>query len=121
MRFVGLSSLGALVAAALFTTGLSATASSPSEEIEYLLDFIAASPCVFIRNGVAYDGVEAAAHVKDKYEYYRRDIHSAEDFIAQAASRSAISGRPYLVRCGADTVPAADWLARELAIFRRQL
>jgi hypothetical protein len=121
MRFVGLSSLGALVAAALFTTGLSATASSPSEEIEYLLDFIAASPCVFIRNGVAYDGVEAAAHVKDKYEYYRRDIHSAEDFIAQAASRSAIRGRSYLVRCGADTVPAADWLARELAIFRRQL
>ena len=124
MRFVRSSSLGVLVAAALvmalFMTGLPATASSPGEEIEHLLDFIAASTCVFIRNGVAYDGAEAAAHVKDKYEYYRRDIHSAEDFIARAASRSELSGKPYLVRCGADTVPAADWLARELTIFRRQ-
>lgn len=119
MRLTG-SAVGALVVAALLASGLPAAASSPSEEIAHLLDFIAASPCVFIRNSVAYDGVEAAAHVKDKYDYYRRDIHSAEDFIAQAASRSAISGQPYLVRCDADTLPAADWLARELAIFRGQ-
>jgi hypothetical protein len=124
MRFVGSSPLGAFVAAALFTAllmaGLPATASSPSEEIQHLLDFIAASTCAFIRNGVAYDGAEAAAHVKDKYEYYRSDIHSAEDFIARAASRSELSGKPYLVRCGADATPAADWLARELTIFRQQ-
>jgi len=124
MRFVGSSSLGALVAAALFMTlfmtGLPATASSPSQEIQHLLDFIAASTCAFIRNGVAYDGAEAATHVKDKYEYYRNDIHSAEDFIARAASRSELSGKPYLVRCGADTEPAADWLTKELTIFRGQ-
>src|SRR5262245_7515374 len=123
MRFVGSSSLGALIAAALFMTLFITepqATSSPGEEIEHLLDFIAASTCVFIRNGVAYDGAEAAAHVQDKYEYYQGDIHSAEDFIARAASRSELSGKPYLVRCGADTVPAADWLTRELTIFRQQ-
>jgi hypothetical protein len=120
MRFVRSSSLGVLVAAALLMVGPPATASTPGEEIGHLLDFIAASSCAFIRNGVAYDGAEAAAHVKDKYEYYQRDIHSAEDFITKAASRSELSGKPYLVRCGADTTPAADWLTRELTIFRRQ-
>ena len=119
MRFVGSSGLGVFVAAALLMT-LPATASTPSEEIAHLLDFIGDSSCAFIRNGVSYDGAEAAAHVKDKYEYYQRDIHSAEDFIAKAASRSELSGKPYLVRCGADTTPAADWLTRELTIFRRQ-
>ena len=69
MRFVRSSGLGVLVAAVLLMTGLPATASTPSEEIGHLLDFIAASSCAFIRNGVAYDGAEAAAHVKDKYDY----------------------------------------------------
>jgi hypothetical protein len=94
-------------------------AASPDAEIDHLLDFIAASPCAFIRNGVTYDGARAAAHIRDKYDYYRDDIHSAEDFIALAATKSALSGRPYLVDCGGKREPAADWIARELAAFRQ--
>lgn len=96
-----------------------ALAASPEAEIDHLLGFIAASPCSFIRNGVAYDSAEAVAHIKDKYDYYRDDIHSAEDFIALAATRSALSGKPYLVKCGKTAEPAADWIARELAGYRR--
>ena len=90
------------------------------EEIDHLLDFVAASPCAFIRNGVTYAGAQAADHIKDKYDYYRDDIHSAEDFIALAATKSAMSGRPYLVQCDATTMPAADWLTKELSAFRQQ-
>src|SRR5262245_57683734 len=72
---------------------------SPEAEIDHLLGFIAASPCAFIRNGVAYGGTQAAAHIRDKYDHYREDIHSAEDFIALAATKSAMSGKPYLVKC----------------------
>src|SRR5215510_14773415 len=97
-----------------------ALAYSMTEEIDHLLGFIASSPCAFIRNDVEYSGKDAVAHIKDKYDYYKGDIHSAEDFIRLAASKSLASGRPYLVRCDATVLPAADWLNQELATFRRQ-
>ena len=109
-----------VVLAALLAFAPPAMAHSMTEEIDHLLGFIAASPCAFIRNDVDYDGEQAVAHIKDKYDYYRDDIHSAEDFIALAATKSALSGKPYLVRCDANTVPAADWLNRELTAFRQQ-
>ena len=98
----------------------SSWAASPEAEIRHLLDFVAASPCAFIRNDIAYDGAQAVDHIKGKYDQYRKDIHSAEDFIALAASRSATSGKPYLVQCDAATVPAADWLTQELSAFRQR-
>jgi hypothetical protein len=104
----------------LFAFAGQALAHGMTEEIDHLLGAIATSPCDFIRNGVAYDGAHAAAHVRDKYDYYRSDIHSAEDFIRLAASKSMLSGQPYLVRCDAVTVPATDWLNTELARFRAQ-
>jgi hypothetical protein len=111
--------LKALALAILVLCAPPARAASPEAEIQHLLDFIAASPCAFIRNGVAYDGAEAVGHIKDKYDYYRDDIHSAEDFIALAASKSALSGKPYLVKCDGTTEPAADWITRELGAFRQ--
>jgi hypothetical protein len=117
MRFTRFISLLLL---ALFVLAAPALAHGMNEEIDHLLGVIATSPCAFIRNDVEYDGKQAVAHIKDKYDYYKSDIHSAEDFIRLAASKSALSGRPYLVRCNAITMPAADWLNRELAVFRKQ-
>ena len=111
----------ALVLAALVACAPPPTlAASPEAEIDHLLDFIGASPCTFIRNDVAYDGAQAVDHIKDKYDHYRDDIHSAEDFIALAASKSAMSGKPYLVTCDGTTEPAADWITRELNAFRQR-
>lgn len=109
-----LAILGALLSAA------PALARSMGEEIDHLLAYITASPCTFIRNGVSYDGAEAASHIKDKYDYYRDEIHSAEDFITLAATKSEMSGRPYLVQCDAAQLRASDWLSEELAAFRKQ-
>ena len=109
----------AFATAALVLCAPLAQAASVEAEIDHLLAFIAGSPCAFIRNGVAYEGRQAVDHIKDKYEYYRDDIHSAEDFIVLAASKSAMSGKPYLVTCDGATEPAADWITRELAAFRK--
>ena len=117
MRFIG-SALALFVAA--FMLAAPAMAHSMTEEIDHLLGFIATSPCAFIRNDVEYSGEQAVAHVKDKYDYYKGDIHSAEDFIRLAATKSMMSGRPYSVRCAATVVPAAEWLNKELATFRKQ-
>jgi len=114
------SALPVLAAMAMLLLSPPASAHSISEEIDQLLSFVAASPCAFIRNGVSYGGEQAVAHIKDKYDYYRNEIHSTEDFVALAANKSEMSGRPYLVRCDAATMPAADWLKKELAAFRQQ-
>jgi hypothetical protein len=109
-----------VVAALVFCAPPPTLAASPEAEIDHLLTFIAGSPCTFIRNSVAYDGAQAADHIKDKYEHYREDIRSAEDFIALAASKSAMSGKPYLVQCDAAEIPAAEWLTQELSAFRQR-
>jgi hypothetical protein len=104
-------------AALIFCAPPPTLAASPEAEIDHLLTFIAGSPCAFIRNGVAYDGAQAMDHINDKYQHYREDIRSAEDFIARAASKSAMSGKPYLVQCNAAQMPAAEWLTQELSAF----
>ena len=44
--------------------------------------------------------------------------NSAEDFIERAATQSSFSGRPYLVNCGGNERPSADWLKEELHLLR---
>lgn len=90
-------------------------------EIAYLVDLVRGSPCLFLRNGDPYPGPEAADHIMEKYDYFRDEIKTAEDFIDRAASRSALSGRPYQVACpGAATIAARDWLRAALNDYRRQ-
>ncbi len=90
------------------------------QEIDHLMRYIAASDCRFIRNGKAYDPQAAREHIQKKYDYLQSRIRSAEDFIHHAASRSSMSGAPYLVDCGQKPTPCADWLHAELARFRRR-
>jgi hypothetical protein len=91
-------------------------------EIEHLIGYIAgASDCRFNRNGSWHDMAEARGHVTMKYEYLRdRDkVATAEDFIDGAASRSSLSGKDYLVQCGAaPAIPAGTWLRAELSRWR---
>ena len=92
------------------------------DEIAYLIDFVRHSPCTFIRNGTEYDGAKAADHVQAKYDYYKSDIKTVEDFIERAASKSILSGKPYEVRCADGKVmPAADWIRAEDTAYRTRL
>jgi hypothetical protein len=100
-----------------------AQAAAPEDSaaaITYLLDYAAKSDCTFIRNGKEYDGQRAAEHLKTKLDYYRKDIKTAEDFIRLAATKSQLSGQPYLIRTKAGEELRCDtWLSGVLAEYRK--
>ena len=89
-----------------------------ADEIAHLIDFVRTSSCTFIRNGSDYTGREAADHIQAKYEHFKDEIRTVEDFIDRAASKSLMSGKPYEVRCTGKTIPAADWIRAEDADYR---
>jgi len=96
-----------------------ATYEDLNETIGYLLDFIANSESTFIRNGSSYPPKKAAEHIQAKYDYFKKEIKTPEDFIRLAASKSEFSGRPYLVRTkDGKEVETADWLRKALNDYR---
>lgn len=69
----------------------------------------------FIRNGKDYDAKSAAKFLRGKWEANEKQIHSAEDFITVAATRSSTTGKPYMIRLkGMPPVPCADYLTTHL-------
>ena len=95
-----------------------AASADTTQEIDHLLDFIGSSSCIFIRNAAEYDATAARSHIERKYEYARKWIETAEQFIEYTATRSSISGEPYRVICSGREELSADWMRRELARFR---
>jgi hypothetical protein len=88
-------------------------------EVDHLLQYLRDSDCRMIRNGKAHDGAEAAQHVQRKYDHFRDEIGSTEEFIELSASRSTMSGKPYQVQCPGEPEQASrDWLLQELDSYR---
>jgi len=75
-----------------------AAAESLDQTINYLFDCVANSKATFIRNGSEHTPAEALDHIKAKYAHFKGDIKTPEDFIRLAASKSLLTGKPYLVR-----------------------
>jgi hypothetical protein len=94
-------------------------AAGMEEEITHLLSYIEQSGCLFIRNGQEHNSVDGLDHIRKKYDYVKKRVKRAEDFIEYAASKSSLSGKLYLVRCGEEEIPTADWLSAELSRFRQ--
>jgi len=108
----------ATVAMLVVLSATAARAGPLDVEIAHLIDFVRHSPCTFIRNGTEYPGGEAADHIQAKYEHFKDEIKTVEDFIDRAASKSLMSGKPYEVRCDGKTMPAADWIRAEDASYK---
>lgn len=88
-------------------------------EIDYLLDTVAASDCVFIRNGSEHDGDSARDHLNLKRRRGKRYFSSADEFIDRLASSSSWSDKPYHIRCGEeDQQLAKDWFTAVLDDYR---
>ena len=104
-------------AAVLFTTAFPAAADM-QDEIRYLLAFVEASGCVFERNGKVYDSKKARSHIQKKYDYAKRHMDEAEDFIKYAATGSSMSGKNYHVTCSGNKQTSAEWLHGELSRYR---
>ena len=107
---------------ALVCTTNAAAAATPEPEstaaIEYLLASVAGSELQFVRNGKAHSGSEAVKHMRRKYEHFADRIHSPEEFIELAATKSMLSGKEYTVRSNEGEIPTAEWLHTILAEYR---
>jgi hypothetical protein len=85
------------------------------QKIDRMLELLAASDAVFIRNGEEHSGNEAAAHLRTKLNSAGDLIPSARAFIEQIASKSSASGKPYMVRPkGKDPVESGAWFTELL-------
>lgn len=92
---------------------------SLEQTVNYLIDHVAKSDATFIRNGVSHTPAEAVAHIKAKYEHFKNQIKTPEDFIRLAASRSLLTGKPYLVRTPDGKETRLDvWLTEALKQYR---
>jgi len=88
-------------------------------EINHLLNYVKTTECKYIRNGSEHSGVDAAAHIKKKYEYFKDEIRSAEDFIHLSATKSTMTGSKYYIQCpNSSKIESSKWLLGELKKYR---
>jgi hypothetical protein len=109
-----------LVLTLAIATGTHVSAGELLEQtIHYLLNHVATSNATFIRNGSSHTPAEAAAHIKAKYEHFKDQIKTPEDFIRLAASKSLMTGKAYLVRTPDGTEMLLEtWLSQALEAHR---
>jgi hypothetical protein len=89
-------------------------------EIDELISYVGTSGVRFIRNGTEYSGAEGAQHLRDKLAAAGDRVKTTEDFITGIASKSHISGKPYLVKfADGRTQLTGDWLRAHLAETRK--
>ncbi len=101
--------------------GQAKTGEDLSATIKYLLAFVENSECTFIRNNKTHTAKEAVNHMKMKYAHFKDDIETPEDFIQLSASKSLISGRPYMVRTKAGRMlKSQTWLLEALEAYRQK-
>lgn len=92
-----------------------------SETIQYLLDFVKTSECIFIRNNKEHTAVEAAAHMQRKYEHFNDKIKTPEDFIQLTATKSLMTGKLYFVRLkDGKKFTSEAWLLQALEAYRQK-
>ena len=89
-------------------------------EIDELITFVQTSGVRFIRNGTEYSGADGAQHLRDKLGKAGGRVKTTDDFITGIASKSYLSGKPYLVKfADGHTEPTGEWLRAHLAETRK--
>jgi len=120
MQIRTISLISLLAMAALLPLAQS-SADDEDPEIEYLLEAIGDSGCVFVRNGSEHDAEKAEDHLRMKYRRGRRYATSAETFIERLASKSSMTKKLYMMQCpGKEAQPTGEWLKQRLAAFRQK-
>jgi len=117
MKTLGIALALAVSAGAASAARQESVPPSVEAEITALLTTLGTSQCQFYRNGSWHDGREAQSHLQMKYDYLakRGRIHSVEDFIEGAATKSSLSGEAYQVKCpNRQPVKSAAWLVEQL-------
>jgi hypothetical protein len=107
--------VAAFVILALFSGTLSAQDNIEKKKIEFLISSVEnLKGGKFIRNGSEYDdGKAAAAHLRMKLRRAGDHVKTADDFIKLCASKSYISGKPYMIRLPDGTTIKSEKYFRE--------
>ena len=88
-------------------------------EVNHLIEYIKNSGCIINRNGTDYPADKGVNHIMRKYNYFRDDISSTEEFIEYSATKSTMSGKYYTATCNQEkTIKTRDWLLAELERYR---
>ncbi len=88
-------------------------------EVDHLINYVKTTSCQMNRNGQFHAGPAALAHIQKKYSYFKDKIRSTEQFIELSATKSTMSGKYYVVKCGNNQpIKTKDWLLRELKLYR---
>jgi hypothetical protein len=101
-------------------------AATPSEQEHKLIMALIArvqamKTMKFLRNNEVHNAAEAAEHMEAKYKHFSKEIVTAEDFIERCASRSELTGKPYMVTLAdGKTREARGFLMQELRAMRQQ-
>ncbi|RZI96526.1 MAG: hypothetical protein EOP78_04235 [Variovorax sp.] len=91
----------ALLALCLVAMSLAHAAPPPEEQklIATLIQRVEAmNGMKFVRNGSEYSSVEAAKHMRAKYDHFKDKIGTADEFITRCASRSEMTGAAYKIK-----------------------
>lgn len=86
------------------------------QKIEQLIKHVSElKDAVFIRNGKEYDAKAAGDHLRKKWDYARKEIKTARDFVEKIATKSYLGGQYYLIRFkNGKEVKSGDYLADRL-------
>jgi len=94
--------------------------SDMKDEIDHLLEYVENTECQHERNGKLHAGMNSVEHIKNKYNYFKKEIASAEQFIELSATKSTITWKYYMVLCeGSPKTRSREWLLKELKNYRR--
>ena len=90
-----------------------------ARKIEYLIGEIQAlQGAVFVRNGIAYDALSAAKHLRMKWRAAGSHVATAEDFIRVCASGSSVSGLPYTIHfADGHSVTSEQFMRDKLTVY----
>ncbi|MCE5210769.1 MAG: DUF5329 domain-containing protein [Deltaproteobacteria bacterium] len=104
------------VTMALFAVAVNAQDNIEKKKIEFLISSVQnLKGAKFIRNGAEYNSIEAAKHLTLKLQKAGDHVQSADDFIRLCASKSYITGQPYLIKFpDGKTISAEKYLRDKL-------
>ena len=104
------------VVLALFSGVVKAQDTDEKRKIDFLISSIEnIKGAKFIRNGTEHDGKEAADHLRSKLKRAGGKVQTAEDFIRLCASKSFISGKPYMIRTSdGETINSEQYFREKL-------
>jgi hypothetical protein len=105
----------AFVILALFSGAVSAQDNIEKRKIEFLISSVEnLKGAKFIRNGSEYDGKKAAEHLRMKLQN-ALVVETADDFIRLCASKSSVTGKPYMIRLSdGKTIKSEEYFREKL-------